>query len=116
MSATPTPVAELATAELATTGADRLAADLAVGRTTSVELTRALLDRSSTVDDAGPELRAVLAVSADALVQAGALDAGLGAHGERGQPGRAGRTRAGGRPARADPRPLLDAARERMTA
>ncbi len=63
------------TAELATTGADRLAADLAAGRTTSVHLTRALLDRIAAVDDAGPELRAVLAVSADALAQAAELDA-----------------------------------------
>ncbi len=63
------------TAELATAGADRLAADLAAGRTTSVALTQALLDRIAAVDDAGPELRAVLAVSADALAHAAELDA-----------------------------------------
>ena len=63
------------TAELARAGADRLAADLAAGRTTSVALTRALLERIAAVDDAGPELRAVLAVSADALDQAALLDA-----------------------------------------
>jgi amidase len=64
-----------ATAHLATTTAAALADDLAAGRTTSAELTRALLDRMAAVDDAGPGLRAVLAVSGDALDQAAALDA-----------------------------------------
>ena len=64
-----------ATAHLATATASSLAADLATGATTSVALVRALLDRIAAVDDAGPELRAVLAVSADALDQAAALDA-----------------------------------------
>lgn len=64
-----------ATADLATATAASLADDLAAGRTTSVALTRALLDRIAAVDDSGPGLRAVLAVSADALDQAAALDA-----------------------------------------
>jgi amidase len=63
------------TAHLVTATAAALADDLAAGRTTSAELTRALLDRIAAVDDAGPELRAVLAVSSDALDQAAALDA-----------------------------------------
>jgi len=62
------------TAHLVTTTASALVDDLASGRTTSAELTRALLDRIAAIDDAGPALRAVLAVSADALDQAAALD------------------------------------------
>lgn len=65
----------LPTAPLATATAAELAADLEAGRTTSVALTRALLDRIAAVDDAGPELRAVLAVAPDALDQAAARDA-----------------------------------------
>ena len=75
MTTSPGPDPHPPTAELARTGADALAADLAAGRTTSVDLTRALLDRIAAVDDAGPELRAVLALSADALAQAAGLDA-----------------------------------------
>jgi amidase len=63
------------TAHLATATAASLVDDLAAGRTTSTALVRALLDRIAAVDDAGPGLRAVLAVSADALDQAAALDA-----------------------------------------
>jgi amidase len=64
-----------ATADLVTATASSLADDLAAGRTTSVALTRALLDRIAAIDDDGPSLRAVLAVSADALDQAAVLDA-----------------------------------------
>lgn len=63
------------TAALAAATAQEIAADLAAGRTTSREVTRALLDRIAAVDDAGPELRAVLAVSAAALDDAEQLDA-----------------------------------------
>ena len=65
-----------ATAHLVDATATGLADDLATGRTTSVALTRASLDRIAALDDAGPvELRSVLALSADALEQAALLDA-----------------------------------------
>lgn len=64
-----------ATAGLAATSAADLAADLAAGRTTSVEVVRALRERIAAVDDAGPQLRSVLALAADAEEQAAALDA-----------------------------------------
>jgi amidase len=63
------------TADLARATAVGLADDLAAGRTTSVALTRALLTRIAAVDDSGPELRAVLALSGDALDRAADLDA-----------------------------------------
>jgi len=72
------------TAALAASTAYEIAADLAAGRTTSVEVTRALLDRIAALDDAGPELRSVLAVSALALDEAAALDAERGAGTSRG--------------------------------
>jgi amidase len=65
-----------ATAHLVAATAASIADDLAAGRTTSVALTRSLLDRIEALDAAGPvELRAVLALSADALDQAARLDA-----------------------------------------
>jgi amidase len=65
-----------ATAHLVAATASGLADDLAAGRTTSVELTQALIDRIAAIDDAPPvELRSVLALSADALDQAARLDA-----------------------------------------
>lgn len=63
------------TEHLAAATATELAADLDAGRTTSVALTRALLDRIAAVDDAGPQLRAVLGLSADAIERATRLDA-----------------------------------------
>ena len=63
------------TGALAAATAHEIAADLAAGRTTSVEVTRALLDRIAAVDHGGVELRAVLAVSASALDDAAQLDA-----------------------------------------
>ena len=63
------------TAALAAATAAEIAADLEAGRTTSVEVTRALLDRIAAVDSAGVELRAVLAVNAAALEDAARLDA-----------------------------------------
>ena len=64
------------TAHLAEATARSLAEDLAAGRTTSVALTRELLDRIDVIDGAGSiELRSVLALSADALDQAVRLDA-----------------------------------------
>ena len=63
------------TAALATATAASLAEDLATGRTTSVDLASALLDRIAALDSDGPRLRAVLAVSADGLDQAAVRDA-----------------------------------------
>ena len=61
---------------MAAASAHELAQGLAAGRTTSVELTRALLDRISAVNGPGPvHLRAVLALAPDALDQAAARDA-----------------------------------------
>jgi amidase len=64
------------TSAVASASAYGIASDLASGRTTSVELTQALLDRIAAVDGPGPvHLRAVLAVAADAVEQAARLDA-----------------------------------------
>ncbi len=72
MSADPHPP----TAPLARATALELAADLAAGRTTSLTLTRALLDRITVVDGPGDiHLASVLAVAPDALEQAAARDA-----------------------------------------
>jgi amidase len=72
------------TATLAAATAAEIAADLAAGRTTSVEVTQALLQRIAAIDDAGPELRSVLAVNADAIAEAGRRDAERDAGLERG--------------------------------
>jgi amidase len=72
------------TAALAAATAAELAADLAAGRATSVGLTRALLDRIAAIDDAGPELRSVLAINAAALDEAARLDAERAAGAVRG--------------------------------
>ncbi|MFN8168009.1 MAG: amidase family protein [Candidatus Nanopelagicales bacterium] len=63
------------TAALARATAYEIAADLEAGRTTSVEVTRALLERIAAVDHDGVELRAVLAVNPHALDEAARLDA-----------------------------------------
>jgi len=65
-----------ASAALARASAAEIADDLAAGRTTSVEVTRMLLDRITAVDGPGAvHLRAVLALSPDALETAAQLDA-----------------------------------------
>ena len=63
------------TAALAAATAHDIAADLAAGRTTSVDVTRALLDRIAAVDHGGVGLRSVLALSPHALDEAARLDA-----------------------------------------
>lgn len=63
------------TASLAAATAVEIAADLAAGRTTSVAVTQALLERIAAVDHSGPELRSVLALNPAALDDAEALDA-----------------------------------------
>ena len=55
--------------------ATSIAADIAEGRTTSVAVVQAFLDRIAAVDDAGPMLNAVLAINPNALADAKALDA-----------------------------------------
>ena len=63
-------------AHLATATAAETAADLAAGRTTSVTVTRTLLDRIAALDGPGAfHLRAVLALAPDALDTAKRLDA-----------------------------------------
>jgi amidase len=52
-----------------------LQADMTAGRTDSVAITRAYLDRIAGMDRKGPTLRAVIAVNPDALAQARSLDA-----------------------------------------
>jgi len=65
-----------ASAALARATAAEIADDLAAGRTTSVEATRILLERIAAVDGPGEvHLRAVLALSPDALETAARLDA-----------------------------------------
>lgn len=63
-----------ATEPLAFRSAVAVGDDIAAGRTSSLAVTQALLERIEAVDHAGPELRAVLAVAPDALEQAEALD------------------------------------------
>lgn len=55
--------------------ATRIAADLAAGKTSSAAVTAAYLARIAAMDRKGPTLRAVIAVSPDALAQARASDA-----------------------------------------
>ena len=70
-----TPDPHPSTVPVAAASAYELAADLAEGRATSVEVTRALLDRIEAIDGPGPiHLRAVLALAPDALDQAARLD------------------------------------------
>jgi amidase len=54
---------------------ERIQALMTAGRATSVEVTRAYLDRIAAMDRKGPTLRSVIAVNPDALAQAKALDA-----------------------------------------
>jgi amidase len=65
----------LATPAVAQATLSEQAAALAEGRTTSVALTRAYLDRIERLDRKGPRINAVLALNPDALAQAAALDA-----------------------------------------
>ncbi len=51
------------------------AADLSAGRTTSVALVQAYLNRIAAIDDAGPRVNAVIITNPDAIAQARALDA-----------------------------------------
>lgn len=55
--------------------ATRIAADLAAGKTSSAAVTAAYLARIAAMDGKGPTLRAVIAVSPDALAQARASNA-----------------------------------------
>ena len=64
----------------AVTNRSRIGERLSAGRTTSVEVTRQLLDRIAVVDRAGSvQTRAVLAIAADALEIAASLDRDLAA-------------------------------------
>ena len=54
---------------------ERVQAMMTAGQATSVEVTRAYLDRIAAMDRKGPTLRSVIAVNPDALAQAKALDA-----------------------------------------
>ena len=54
-----------------------IAADIRDRKTTSAVVTQAFLDRIAVVDDAGPMLNAVLAITPDALTEAQARDAAL---------------------------------------
>lgn len=58
--------------------------DLRAGRLTAVEVTQAYLDRIAAIDDAGPQLNAVIAVNPDALEIARRLDAQFAAEGPTG--------------------------------
>ncbi len=57
----------------------QIAADIRSGKTTSVAVTQAYLDRIAAVDDSGPMLNAVIATMPDALEQAAQADADLAA-------------------------------------
>ncbi|HTD51207.1 MAG TPA: amidase family protein [Acidimicrobiia bacterium] len=74
-----------ASAELAVATAADIGADIAAGRTTSVDVTGRLLDRIAAIDQTGSiRTRAVLAVAADALDVAARLDDELASGGCRG--------------------------------
>jgi amidase len=51
-----------------------LADQMAKGTTSSVSITKAYIDRIAAIDDAGPQLNAVIAIMPDALTQARILD------------------------------------------
>ena len=79
------PPAESATGQTATTAVadphgiaeadlERLTALLREGKLSSVQLTRAYLDRIAALDDAGPRLNAVIELNPDALAEAQRLD------------------------------------------
>lgn len=57
----------------------QIAANIRSGKTTSVAVTQAYLDRIAAVDDSGPMLNAVIATMPDALEQAAQADADLAA-------------------------------------
>ena len=67
--------APAAAPSLAEQDASVLAADLAAGRTTSVAVTRACLQRIAALDVRGPALRSVIELNPEALAQAMAADA-----------------------------------------
>jgi amidase len=62
----------------------QLRAELDEGKTTSVALVQAYLERIEALDRNGPKIRSVLAINPDALAQAKALDAELKEKGARG--------------------------------
>jgi amidase len=70
--------------EVADRSIAELGGDLAAGRTTSVALVDAYLDRIERLDRSGPALRTVLALNPDARAQAAALDAERAAGRSRG--------------------------------
>jgi amidase len=53
----------------------QLSADMTAGTLTSEQVTQAYLDRIAAVDDAGPQLNAILAINPNAIANAQALDA-----------------------------------------
>lgn len=63
---------------------EAMAADLAAGRVTSVQLVQAYLARIASIDRAGPTLQSVLAENPEALDDARALDAERHSQGARG--------------------------------
>jgi amidase len=68
-------IAEARTVKVEEVSLEQVQAMLTAGRATSVEVTRAYLDRIAAMDRKGPTLRSVIAVNPDALAQAKALDA-----------------------------------------
>ncbi|HEY6641942.1 amidase [Povalibacter sp.] len=71
-------------AEVSNKSIDELQAELTSGRTTSVALVRAYLQRIESVDRKGPTLQSVLSLNPDALREARALDAERKQKGARG--------------------------------
>lgn len=70
----PTPVEPHAAIDLLALDVEAAQQQMASGRLSSRALTQASLDRIAALDDAGPELAAVLALNPDALVEADARD------------------------------------------
>ncbi len=70
-----TPAAAQQAGQVEEVSLERLAADMAAGRTSSEAVTRAYLARIAAMDRQGPTLRSVIAVNPHAVDQARALDA-----------------------------------------
>src|SRR4051812_37766870 len=70
-----TPLPAIAQDAVTEVSIDQLRSRMDKGQDTSVDITRAYLDRIAAMDRKGPALRAVIAVNPDALAQAKASDA-----------------------------------------
>lgn len=78
------PLAPIAAQPVEQQSLSELSAQIRAGKMSSADITAAYVNRIAQIDDAGPEIRAVIALSPDAMEQARALDAELKAGHYRG--------------------------------